>query len=174
MRRAFRTLLTFNATSLMLVIYQIHSPVLLPGLDGICRILLNISLILMPILLTWLSIWASKWLSKDEFKEGSIVSLSHANNSFLPSYLGYFFVALSAPTLEALAYVYIILFVFTYLSRALYFNPLFLVFGYSFYDAKTAGGTSIFLITKGRYRKPSDIQISVAHRINEYTFIERN
>ena len=51
-----------------------------------------------PILSTGLSIWLSQYLGKDEFKEGEVASIEHANNSFLPSYLGYFFVALSIGT----------------------------------------------------------------------------
>jgi hypothetical protein len=112
-------------------------------------------------------------LGKDEFKAGKVASIEHANNSFLPSYLGYFFVALSIGNWETLWFVYGVLFVFTFLSQALYFNPLFLLFGYEFYNIATKNGTAIFLISKERYKKPDDIQIPLAYRINNYTFIER-
>ena len=98
----------------------------------------------------------------------------HANNSFLPSYLGYFFVALSVGNWETLWFVYGVLFIFTFLSQALYFNPLFLIFGYEFYNVKTKNGTAIFLISRQKYKTPSDIYISTAFRINNYTFIERS
>lgn len=173
MEKAFRILLTFNATSLMLIVYQIRSPVLLPSLEGPFKHLFQAALILVPICLTGISIWASKWLSRDSFDSDSIQSIGHANNSFLPSYLGYFFVALSVPDLETLIYVYAVVFVFTYLSQALYFNPLFLLFGYNFYDATTKGGTSVFLISNSEYRNPRDVQIPIAHRINGFTFLER-
>jgi len=87
--------------------------------------------------------------------------------------LGYFFVALSINNCETLWFVYGVLFVLTYLSQALYFNPLFLLFSYEFYNIKTKNGTAIFLISKERYKKPDDIQIPLAYRINNYTFIER-
>jgi hypothetical protein len=115
----------------------------------------------------------SKYLGKDEFEAGSVETIEHANNSFLPSYLGYFFVALSVSDLQTLYFVYGILFAFTFMSQALYFNPIFLLFGYEFYNVRTKGGTSIFLISRERYKKPEDVSISAARRINDYTFIER-
>jgi hypothetical protein len=69
--------------------------------------------------------------------------------------------------------VYVVLFVFTFLSQALYFNPLFLLFGYEFYNIKTKNGTAIFLISRYQYKQPSDIEIATAYRINNYTFIEK-
>lgn len=127
---------------------------------------------MVPIVLTGLSIVLSRWLSKDAFEEGDLVSIGHANNSFLPSYLGYFFVALSVPNESTLGFVYATLFLFTFKSQALYFNPLFLLYGYSFYDAETRNGTSIFLITKKSYRMPKAIEIFNVRRINGYTFLE--
>jgi len=129
--------------------------------------------ILIPIVLTGLSIFLSKFLGKDEFKAGEVVAIEHANNSFLPSYLGYFFVALSIGNWETLIFIYGVLFVFTFLSQALYFNPLFLLFGFEFYNIKTKNGAGIFLISRNCYKTPSDIVIDRAYRINNYTFIER-
>ncbi|MGS0534495.1 hypothetical protein [Pseudoalteromonas sp. SaAl2] len=126
-----------------------------------------------PILLTGVSILLSKLLGSDAFKKGEVGSIEHANNSFLPSYLGYFFVALSISNWETLGFVYGVLFIFTFLSQALYFNPLFLLFGFEFYNIKTTNGTAIFLISRNKYKKPDEIDIEKAYRINNYTFIER-
>ena len=126
-----------------------------------------------PILLTGLSILLSRLLGSDAFKQGEVSSIEHANNSFLPSYLGYFFVALSINNWETLFFVYSVLFIFTFLSQALYFNPLFLLYGFEFYNIKTVNGTAIFLISRCNYKKPDEIDIEKAHRINNYTFIER-
>ena len=41
----------------------------------------------------------------------------------------------------------------TYKSQALYFNPLFLLYGYDFYTITTSTGASIFLISKEKYKK---------------------
>ncbi|MBW0279919.1 hypothetical protein B4P00_10075 [Shewanella xiamenensis] len=180
---AFRVLLTFNATSLLVIIFLVQKGITLGYfLGGLTYLGWTAALpnavsylfyLAIPILSTGLSIWLSKYLGKDEFKAGEVASIEHANNSFLPSYLGYFFVALSISNTETLWFVYGVLFVFTYLSQALYFNPLFLLFDYEFYNITTRNGTAIFLISKARYKKPGDIQIPLAYRINNYTFIER-
>lgn len=169
---ALRVLLTFNATSLLLVVYQIKDPLLFSEIEGLQRYALNLGLVSVPVALTAFSIWLSQWLGKDSFDGDQIETIEYANNSFLPSYLGYFFVALSIPNLETLAFVYAILFVFTFVSQALYFNPLFLLYGFKFYNVKTKRGTSIFLISKEEYRIPSEIVIPVARRINGYTFLK--
>jgi hypothetical protein len=180
MNFAFRLLLTFNATSLLVIIFFVQKTHTLGYFFPRCQLLVSLpnvisyaAYLLVPILLTGLSILLSSKLSRDCFQSGTIVSIEHANNSFLPSYLGYFFVALSVGNGETLAFVYIVLFVFTYLSQALYFNPLFLLFGFEFYNITTKNGAAIFLISRQQFKTPGDINISTAYRINNYTFIER-
>ena len=168
-----RLLLTFNATSLLIVIYQVKSPFLFCELAGSWTYLASVGLVLIPVMLTRISIWLCKGLGRDYFEAGSIKNIEYANNAFLPSYLGYFFVALSVPNLGTLLFVYLILFLFTFFSQALYFNPLFLLFGYKFYNAQTVRGTSIFLISKQDFRVPADAHISSACRINSFTFLEQ-
>lgn len=177
--RLFRILLTANATSLLVIVYLVQTgfaptniiPSLqLCNLPNIVYYALNA---IAPIALTGLSILLSSNLGKDSFPKGTIESIEHANNSFLPSYLGYFFVGLSIPNEETLIFVYSVLFVFTYRSQALYFNPLFLLFGYEFYNIRTQNGTSIFLISPHMYKNPREVEILAANRINNYTYLER-
>ncbi|HGN6412560.1 TPA: hypothetical protein ACKUJG_002234, partial [Neisseria gonorrhoeae] len=52
---------------------------------------------LIPFIATATVLWLSKYLGKDEFKQGEVKELEYVNDNFLPSYLGYFFVALSIP-----------------------------------------------------------------------------
>lgn len=130
--------------------------------------------LLIPIFFAWLSIHLTKYFSKDNIRKGSIESIENANNVFLPSYLGYFFVALSVNNNETMIYITSILLIFTYVSQALYFNPIFLIFGFKFYNIKTTNGTAIFLISKHVYKNPKDIAIDCLHRINDHTFIELN
>lgn len=177
---AFRLLLAFNATSLLLIIYlvqQKHSlTYFFPDVHWLTKfpeIVSYLIYFLAPLFLTGLSIFLSTQLGQDEFKKGKVESIEYANNSFLPSYLGYFFVALSIQGWTALWFVYAVLLVFTFLSQALYFNPLFLLFGYEFYNLKTTNGVVIFLISRNRYKAPSEIDIAKAYRINDYTFIEK-
>ena len=176
----YRFLLTITATSLLLIIFMVQKGYTLGFFFDKCAYLVELPnsisyaiYLLIPIVLTGLSIFLSKFLGKDEFKAGEVVAIEHANNSFLPSYLGYFFVALSIGNWETLIFIYGVLFVFTFLSQALYFNPLFLLFGFEFYNIKTKSGATIFLISRERYKTPSDIVINKAYRINNYTFIER-
>ncbi len=181
LNQAFRLLLTVNATSLLLIVYLVQNKHTLSYFfSEVCwlyklpNFVSYVLYALITILLTWISIKLSSKLGKDEFKKGDVDCIEHANNSFLPSYLGYFFVALGINNWETLWFVYIVLFVFTFLSQALYFNPLFLVFGYEFYNIKTKTGAAIFLISRNKYKKPEDIVIAVANRINNYTFIEKD
>ncbi len=177
---AFRLLLAFNATSLLLIVFLVQQGhtlsyffanfALLSTLPNYFSYLVYAAI---PLLLTGVSIILSSRLGKDSFIKGSIESIEHANNSFLPSYLGYFFVALSISGWEALWFVYFVLLAFTFLSQALYFNPLFLVFGYEFYNIRTKNGAAIFLISRNKYKRPDEIDIAVAYRINNYTFIEK-
>lgn len=180
MNVVFRLLLTFNATSLLVVVFLVQNGyplgTLLRNYSIGFEVSNAVSYIIyfsIPVILTALSVVLSDRLGSDEFKAGEVSSIEYANNSFLPSYLGYFFVALSVNGWEALFFVYSVLFLFTYLSQALYFNPLFLVFGYNFYNVKTRAGVSIFLISRVRYKNPAEVAISRAYRINDYTFIER-
>lgn len=176
----YRLLLTFNATSLLVIIFLVQKTFTLgcffpgnPVLVEMPNYVSYLGYLSVPVFLTGISIRLSSCLGKDEFTPDEIESIEHANNSFLPSYLGYFFVALSVGNWETLWFVYGVLFVFTFLSQALYFNPLFLLFGFEFYNINTKNGTSIFLISKYKYKKPCEVDVPVANRINNYTFIER-
>ena len=176
----FRLLLTISATSLLLIVFLVQKSYTLYCLFPSLTIFKNTSpfvsymlYIAVPVALTWLSIKLSFWLGKDGFSAGDVVEIAHANNSFLPSYLGYFFVALSVPNWDTLIIVYGMLFLFTFRSQALYFNPLFLLYGFEFYNITTQGGASVFLISRKQYKLPADVVIHTARRINDYTFMER-
>lgn len=178
----FRLLLTFNATSLLVIVYLVQHEITLGGLIEDAKLTwLKAALdgssyalyLAAPILLTGLSLRLSRFLGRDSFQPGDVVSIEHANNSFLPSYLGYFFVALSINSWQTLIFVYAILFVFTYRSQALYFNPLFLLYGYEFYNISTSSRVTLFLISRENFRAPKDVVIDKVFRINDYTLIDR-
>lgn len=172
----YRILLTFNATSLIIVVFLVKEEVLINEMDCL---LVNVSsyvsyilYFLVPIALTYISLLIARFLSKDNIKEASILSIEQANNAFLPSYLGYFFVALSVPYVETLIFIFAILFIFTYLSQTLYFNPLFLVFGYHFYYLNTTNNVQLFVITRRELKCPKGVKMEQIRRINNYTFID--
>lgn len=174
----YRLLLTFNATSLIIVLFLVKEQVLINEIDhrlvSLPNYLSYTFYFLVPVGLTYLSILISKFLSKDNIEKDSIISIEQANNAFLPSYLGYFFVALSVPYVETLIFVFAILFIFTFLSQTLYFNPLFLVFGYHFYYLNTTNNVQLFIITRKEFKDPKNIKIEQLRRINNFTFIDIN
>lgn len=184
----FRLLLTFNATSLIWVVYLVKERFVLSCLYSKLSMLPDYASYLIcffiPILLTYLSLFVANKLDsdsiefeKDEDKEKGINSpikeIEQANNAFLPSYLGYFFVALSVPYCDTLIFVFGILFVFTFLSQTLYFNPLFLFFGYHFYYLTRDNNIKIFIITRKKLKDPNKLSFSKLKRINNFTFIDK-
>lgn len=128
--------------------------------------------ILVPIILSALSFLIAIKLPKDRLQSSSVKEIELANNNFLPTYLGYFFVSLGVEDTSTLIVVFLIIYIFTFLSQTLYFNPIFLLFGYHFYFIKTSGNVKIFLITKKQLRTPGDDGFEILRRINNYTFIE--
>lgn len=173
----YRLLLTFNATSLIIVIFLIKEEFIVnpiwEKLENLPHYVSYISYFSIPILLTGMSLWISKFLGNANISKGTIVEVENANNAFLPSYLGYFFVALSITNFNTLVYVFIILFVFTFLSQTLYFNPLFLIFRYNFYNVSTSNKSKLFIISKNQITKVDDVEFPHLKRINNFTFIDR-
>lgn len=177
----FRLFLTFNATSLILVIYLVKTEKVLNGLwwrlAALPHFVSYSIYFLIPVVLTYFSLLLSNWLANDSIENENGVSaikqIEPANNTYLPSYLGYFFVALSVPNCNTLLFVYAILFLFTFLSQTLYFNPLFLVFDYHFYYMTTANNIKIFLITRKKLKDPSKLEFPKLKRINDFTFIDK-
>lgn len=176
----YRLFLTFNATSLILAVYFVKTQITLkkivPFLEGKSPYISYSIYFLVPLLLTYVSLLAVRLLddSSLEAKDGKqpIKEIEQANNAYLPSYLGYFFVALSVPLCSTLLFVFLILFLFTFLSQTLYFNPLFLVFGYKFYYLTTKNEVKVFVITKKILKKPDEINLVSLKRINDFTFID--
>jgi len=178
----FRLFLTFNATSLILVIYLVKSQIIINGLHpSMINLPHYISYLIyfgIPIFLTYLSLLLSNKLTDDSIEmdngKSTIREMECANNAYLPSYLGYFFVALSIPYYDTLIFIFLILFLFTFFSQTLYFNPLFLIFGYHFYYLVTKNNIKIFLISKGKFKDPTKLNFLHLKRINNFTFIDKN
>ena len=134
----FRLLLAISSTSLLPIIYFIksryyfidfNSCIYLKSKETI-RWLNQISLLgylILPFILIIVVLFMVSFLSKDEFKKGSVESIENATNGFLPSYLGYFFIALSIPDHDffILFVIWLILGIFVFISQVNYFNPIF-------------------------------------------------
>lgn len=165
----FKMLLTFDSLGLLFIIFLINKKIYIPflGDENISYLIYILALIGF----TGMCLLISRKLSKDTI-QGGIVEIESANNSYLPTYLGYFFVALGITDYNTLFWVFIIIFIFTFNSQNLFFNPMFLMYGYKFYYVKTKNGKKIFVISKKEIRTTKDADFTELLRINDYTFID--
>lgn len=165
----YRILLTLGSTMLMIAVYAANKEeqtiLCLPQWAFVLGVLVA------TVILTYFGIHLCKHLSKDSM-EGGIQEIEPANSTFLPVYLGYFFVALSVSAWDAMAFIYGIVFLFTYLSQAIYYNPILLLFGYRFYYVTSADGMRCFIITKRRIRSRESLGFQELRRINTMTYID--
>jgi len=167
----FKSILTLSSTSLISTIFFIKKEYIFYCLDEFPQYFSYFVILLLPLVLTRLSLCLHVFLA-NACIEHTPLAVEDAANSFLPSYLGYFFVALSVNSNETFWYVFGILFIFTYLSQTIYFNPIFLIFGYNFYYVTTINNKKIFVITKKKLDAPTDLLDIPLKRINNFTFIE--
>ena len=98
----YKFVLTLNATSWMTVIYGISKQWTIIELP--CWIT-GIILLLIPILLSLISLIVAKGLGNDSLSGCRESSL--ADNEFIPTYLGYFFVSLSVADNVTMVCVYV-------------------------------------------------------------------
>ena len=167
----YRGLLTLEACSWMLIVFVVKDKT---TLCGMAPLLLAFIIAVLTVLMALLSIKLSNRLGSESDIEGCR-ECELADGSFLPVYLGYFFVSLSVSDWSVMLVVVSIVFVFTYLSQTQVFNPLFLLFGYHYYHIVTKDGSAIFVIARGSVLRNADaIHISNLRRINNMTYIERN
>lgn len=166
MNKLFKIFLTINATSWVVVVFGIKEEWAIPPLPAWA---FSIFLLLAPVLLSGISVFLTLFLSKD-FVE-NCDEIEEANSAFLPVYLCYFFVGLGVEKYQHLIFVYLMIFILTYVAQASYFNPIFLLFGYHFYKLKTSTGARIFLIIRENIRMAKVVNLSNLRRINNNTFI---
>lgn len=166
----YKLLLTLNATSWMVIIYAIKESCTIGKLPSH---LFGIMLLVIPIFLSWLSLVLSRFLGT-ESSVANCKEINLADGEFLPIYLGYFFVSVGVSEHYTMVVVYLIVFVFTLLAQAQYYNPIYLLFGYHYYHVLTESGTEIFVIKKGSViRNIKDLRFDHLYRLNDSTFIER-
>lgn len=172
MRLLYQLFIAFNSTWLIVVVFLVKEDYEFNFMRKHPAYYSWMLFILIPVLLTAVSFIIARTLPKDRLQNNSIIEIELANNNFLPTYLGYFFVSLGIENIPTLIVVFGIIYVFTALSQTLYFNPIFLLFGYHFYFIKTSRNVKIFLITKQKLKTPGEDSFDNLRRINNYTFIE--
>ncbi|CDU06701.1 hypothetical protein BCV44_04615 [Vibrio cyclitrophicus] len=128
---------------------------------------------LVVILFTWIGLLLTRFLGDENIPSTDVKSIEPANDTFLPSYLGYFFVALSISDFDTFIYVFGLIFIFVFFSKISYFNPIFLLFKLKFFYVTNGSGTKIVLITRKDLKEPNDVVFDQLKRINNYTFISR-
>lgn len=125
---------------------------------------------MLPILLSLLSLAVARRLGDDSLKKCQESTL--ADNEFIPTYLGYFFVSLSVSDDTTMLFLYSIVFIFTFLSQTQYFNPLYLLFRYHYYHVLTEQGTRVFVIVRGKViRNCEDMKFDKLKRVNDTTYL---
>jgi len=182
----YKLWLTLSSLLLTLSVYLVKSDILLNSLSkcvgntkvadyiaNLPSIVSYLTYFLVVVLCTWISILAIKFLSNEQLIQGRIATIETANDAFLPSYLGYFFVALSINDFSTFLYVFSLIFIFIFFSKISFFNPVFLLFGYRFFNLTNTDGLKIVVITKKDLKVPSDVEFSSLKRINNYTFISK-
>ncbi|MGI9580243.1 hypothetical protein ACR1PO_03415 [Chryseobacterium sp. RRHN12] len=172
MKYLYQLFLAFNSTWLIAVVFLVKEKYVFNFIEKFSMYYSWGIFILIPIILTILSFLVAKTLPKDNLQRNSVIEIELANNNFLPTYLGYFFVSLGVNDISTLVVIFLIIYIFTFLSQTLYFNPIFLLFGYHFYFVKTSANIKIFLITKRKLKTPGNDNFNNLRRINDYTFIE--
>ena len=168
MKFLYQLFLAFNSTYLIVVVFLVKDRYTFNFLRSLPDYFSWILFASFPIILTAVSFLIAKRLPKDNLSSSSIEEIELANNNFLPTYLGYFFVSLGVNGVPTLVVVFIMIYIFTFLSQTLYFNPIFLLFGYHFYFINTSKRTKIFLITKKELKTPGNDGFNNLRRINNY------
>lgn len=111
------------------------------------------------------------------FKAGNTLevdSVKPLENTAMPTYIGLFVITLGLKDfkLEQSILILLVLIVFWgYFERVFYFNPIWLFFGYRFYEVSTSQGNTFTLITTKQNLKHAQ-KFENLRRVNEYTFLE--
>lgn len=122
--------------------------------------------------ITKLCIYMTRFLDDEEIEKKGILSISSANDQFLPTYLGYFFIALSVSNFEMYTFIFSIIFIFVHFSQVSYFNPIFLLLGYNFFYINDCRNVNVIIITKKQLKEPEELEFKKLKKVNEYTFFD--
>lgn len=176
MNYIFKFLLTINSLLFSLVVFLVNQGITINSLSpylsswpSVSSYVFYVSIIVM---INIFSLWMTRFLGNDSLSSTSVVSIDPANDAFLPTYLGYFFVALSVQTIGMFAFVFAIIAIFIFFSRISYFNPFLFLHGYGFYYVVNANGVKVLVISKKKIKKRSEADFNSLKRINDFTFID--
>lgn len=184
-RIMFRMLLSISSTSLLPVIYLVKSSIYLVELEepfAQYNMIINIFIYLIIVFMLFgVSLFLITKMDNDSINN-EIKDIKNVDNEYLPIYLAYFFVALSIPTehvlnqdLALMIFIYTLICVFLISSKTLSFNPIFIIFGYSYYLVKTQNGKNIFVLTRKKIGKNSNnISFPNLRKISEIEYYDKD
>lgn len=171
LKKIYRIMLTANSLILFVIIYLIKKKIQIPCSvfkSEYCSYLIYFAL---AVIFSAICLYIARFLPR-EIIVGGVEQVESASGSYLPSYLGYFFVALSIDEMETFVCAGLVIFLFTYFSQAQIFNPMFLLFGYKFYVVDIEEQITFFVISKRSILSIKDLEFTDLRRINNYTYID--
>ena len=145
MKIIYRCFLTVNSIILLTAVYLIKEGIQIPIKYLSFPHVSYFIYVFAPIIMSGFCIWLSRFLG-DDIISGGVLDVECANDAYLPSYLGYFFVAFSISDWDTLIWIGILLLIFAFFFQTWYFNPLFLLFGYKFYHVTVKGKVKVSII----------------------------
>lgn len=138
-------------------------------------LLLFLVCIIAIVAFTLVCIRLSAKLNLNELKVGAVRNVSLYNASEMPTFLGYFFVALSIPKDEIAiaAIVFAIILVFVFKSETLCYNPILLIFGYNYYMIEKNDGSRILIVTRQKNIYSAEkVHFESLYRLNNFTYLD--
>ncbi len=116
-----------------------------------------------------------KVVFKTDNSEEPISDLAPASDSFIITYLGLFFVALSIPdsNLILAIFLFIILLIIFSKTQSYFYNPIFLILGFNFYFINNSSNRKLLIITKDKtIEQIAEKNFTNLRRINDLTYID--
>ncbi len=103
-------------------------------------------------------------------------SIRPIENNAMPTYIGLFVISLGINNLEPCGVLFVLFVLFIMwrrFERTCYFNPLWSLLGWYFYELQTKQDGTFFLVTQRKDLKDKS-KLENLKRINNYTFMEIN
>lgn len=181
LKRLFMLLASISSTSLMLSIYFIKSSYwLLPVGENYTSSINIIVYICLPFVLSCLILFIFRHCFSVDSITNSVAEIKSIDNEYISIYLGYIFVSVSIPNpsagvidMSTLMIVYGIVNLVIVSSSTVCFNPIFIIFGYTYYAVKTQGNVMVFVISKNkRGKNDREVTFPRLRKITETVFIE--
>jgi hypothetical protein len=181
MNRLYQAFLILSSLMLTCAIYLIgqeHSvvSVLSPWLHEkapLASMLLSYLLYISAcIVLSTIGFLILKKLPKEQVTRGAISSVEIANDTHIPVYLAYFFVALSIDSEVTFIFVFAIIFTFVNFSSLVRFDPLYSLVGFKLYGVMSSSNVKSYVISKKTLKIATDVEFKDLRRINDFTFLD--